>query len=70
MMTGRDAAVAKSSLIAPLLFVIRTPAILRLCLLSMAYSAAQFCFTAGYVTVLVESMAIDPLAAGRTLAFA
>jgi MFS family permease len=62
--------VAKSSLIAPLLFVIRTPAILRLCLLSMAYSAAQFCFTAGYVTVLVESMAIDPLAAGRTLAFA
>ena len=36
----------------------------------MAYSAAQFCFTAGYVTVLVESMAIDPQAAGRTLAFA
>ena len=59
-----------SSLLAPLLFVIRTPVIFRLCVLSMAYSAAQFCFIAGYVTVLVESMAIEAQVAGRTLAFA
>lgn len=66
----QGAAAAKTNLLAPLLFVIRTPVLLRLCILSMAYSAAQFCFTAGYVTVLAESMAITPGVAGRVLAYA
>lgn len=60
----------RSSLFAPILFIVRTPVLFKLCVLSMAYSSAQFCFTAGYVTVLAETIAVDAAAAGQALAFA